>query len=144
LIARQPLLVVGLAAASFLATTSSYARQSDFSRVVFFPSELEIIDRRQLDDLLRTLSRFKNQDERCHTIDLSGHVDSAEAKRRSGLDERRTKFILNFLAGEGFHATQIKIKLHGDRMPLVLATEGVAETSNRRVEIYLHPEASVQ
>ncbi len=72
-------------------------------------------------------------------IDLNGHTDRSGSETYNlKLSIRRAEAIKQTLIDMGISAEIIHVTGYGERQPLTPTTDGVPESSNRRVDVFLH------
>lgn len=106
------------------------------SYIVFFPwGQTEISDEgaKVIDDVAAQLAPSEK-----YEVVLNGHSDlSGDAKYNLQLSKRRAEAVKERLVKAGVKESEIQIFAFGESDPLIKTADGVKETKNRRVEIFL-------
>ena len=102
-----------------------------------FPGEGVELDA-QAKAQLQVMLDFIKADPSVNHVELDGHSDnSGNRLTNRELSRRRALAIQDFFKANGFQASQITLRFHGERYPLVPNTNAANRAKNRRVVVLL-------
>ncbi|KAA0995832.1 OmpA family protein [Pseudomonas sp. ANT_J12] len=87
---------------------------------------------------LQVMLEFMKADPTVNHIELDGHSDnSGNRLTNRELSRRRALAVMDFFKANGFQESQITMRFHGERYPLVPNTNAANRAKNRRVAVRL-------
>ncbi|MGF6204264.1 OmpA family protein [Pseudomonas sp. ADAK2] len=87
---------------------------------------------------LQVMLEFMKADPTVNHIELDGHSDnSGNRLTNRELSRRRALAVMDFFKANGFQESQITMRFHGERYPLVPNTNASNRAKNRRVAVRL-------
>ena len=94
---------------------------------------------------LDIILQFLKADPTVNRINLDGHSDnSGNRLSNRDLSRRRALAVMEYLKANGVPETQITLRFHGERYPLVPNNSEANRAKNRRVSLQLEREAAPQ
>lgn len=105
-----------------------------------FPNGIDVdsLAQAKLDIILQ----FLKADPSVNRINLDGHSDnSGNRLSNRDLSRRRALAVMEYLKANGVPETQITLRFHGERYPLVPNNSAANRAKNRRVTLHLEREA---
>ncbi|MDU9033607.1 OmpA family protein [Pseudomonas corrugata] len=102
-----------------------------------FPGEGTDLDARAKAQL-QVMLDFIKADPSVNHVELDGHSDnSGNRLTNRELSRRRALAVMDFFKANGFQESQITVRFHGERYPLVPNTSAANRARNRRVVVQL-------
>ena len=87
---------------------------------------------------LQVMLEFMKADPTVNHIELDGHSDnSGNRLTNRDLSRRRALAVMEFFKANGVQESQVTVRFHGERYPLVPNTNAVNRAKNRRVNVHL-------
>ncbi|WP_392891043.1 OmpA family protein [Pseudomonas migulae] len=87
---------------------------------------------------LQVMLEFMKADPTVNHIELDGHSDnSGNRLANRELSRRRALAVMEFFKANGVQESQITVRFHGERYPLVPNTNAANRAKNRRVNVHL-------
>ena len=87
---------------------------------------------------LQVMLEFMKADPTVNHIELDGHSDnSGNRLTNRDLSRRRALAVMEFFKANGIQESQITVRFHGERYPLVPNTNSANRAKNRRVNVHL-------
>jgi outer membrane protein OmpA-like peptidoglycan-associated protein len=87
---------------------------------------------------LQVMLEFMKADPTVNHIELDGHSDNSGNRLiNRELSRRRALAVMDFFKANGFQESQITMRFHGERYPLVPNTNAANRAKNRRVAVRL-------
>lgn len=87
---------------------------------------------------LQVMLEFMKADPTVNHIELDGHSDnSGNRLTNRDLSRRRALAVMEFFKANGVQESQITVRFHGERYPLVPNTNAANRAKNRRVNVHL-------
>ncbi|WP_339501967.1 flagellar protein MotY [Pseudomonas silesiensis] len=87
---------------------------------------------------LQEMLEFMKADPTVNHIELDGHSDnSGNRLTNRDLSRRRALAVMEFFKANGIQESQITLRFHGERYPLVPNTTAANRAKNRRVNVHL-------
>ena len=94
---------------------------------------------------LQVMLDYMKADPTVNHIELDGHSDnSGNRLTNRDLSRRRALAVMEFFKANGIEESQVTIRFHGERYPLVANTNSANRAKNRRVNIHLQRVAPVE
>lgn len=104
---------------------------------IAFPGEGIELDARAKAQL-QVMLDFIKADPSVNHVELDGHSDnSGNRLTNRELSRRRALAVMDFFKANGFQESQITLRFHGERYPLVANTNAANRARNRRVVVQL-------
>jgi outer membrane protein OmpA-like peptidoglycan-associated protein len=102
-----------------------------------FPGEGNDLDARAKAQL-QVMLEFMKADPTVNHVELDGHSDnSGNRLTNRDLSRRRALAVVDFFKANGIQESQITVRFHGERYPLVPNTNSANRAKNRRVNVHL-------
>lgn len=102
-----------------------------------FPGEGNDLDA-QAKAQLQVMLEFMKADPTVNHVELDGHSDnSGNRLTNRDLSRRRALAVADFFKANGIQESQITVRFHGERYPLVPNTNAGNRAKNRRVNVHL-------
>lgn len=77
-------------------------------------------------------------------VDIQGHTDSSGSDAiNNPLSEKRAEAVKGFLVSKGVAGTRMKSEGYGSTMPVADNSTSAGKAQNRRVEVYIYPNAKM-
>ena len=87
---------------------------------------------------LQVMLEFMKADPTVNHIELDGHSDnSGNRLTNRDLSRRRALAVMEFFKANGVQESQVTVRFHGERYPLVPNTNAANRAKNRRVNVHL-------
>ena len=87
---------------------------------------------------LQVMLEFMKADPTVNHIELDGHSDnSGNRLTNRDLSRRRALAVMEFFKANGVQESQVTVRFHGERYPLVPNTNSANRAKNRRVNVHL-------
>ncbi|MCF4996010.1 OmpA family protein [Pseudomonas syringae] len=94
---------------------------------------------------LQVMLEYMKADPTVNHIELDGHSDnSGNRLTNRELSRRRALAVVDFFKANGIQESQITVRFHGERYPLVPNTNAANRAKNRRVNVHLAKVAPVE
>ena len=94
---------------------------------------------------LQVMLEFMKADPTVNHIELDGHSDnSGNRLTNRDLSRRRALAVMEFFKANGVQESQVTVRFHGERYPLVPNTNAANRAKNRRVNVHLARVAPTQ
>jgi outer membrane protein OmpA-like peptidoglycan-associated protein len=111
---------------------------------VGFPGEGVELDARAKAQL-QVMMDFIKADPSVNHVELDGHSDnSGNRLTNRELSRRRALAVMDFFKANGFQESQVTVRFHGERYPLVPNSNAANRAKNRRVAVRLERVAPVE
>lgn len=87
---------------------------------------------------LDTMLAYMKADPTVNHVELDGHSDNGGNRLTNrDLSRRRALAVMEYLTSQGVPESQVTVRFHGERYPLVPNTNNANRTRNRRVDVQL-------